>query len=135
MKLFYKIFLTCTLVLVASCSKEKEVVSEPKVEPVVEIAKPVVEKVEVIEKKPLVYSVQIGAFQNTNADIENANPDARIVSEDGLTKYRLGVFSTYQDASVFKKRNQSKYPDAFVVATNNEVRIDISEALSLSNED
>lgn len=134
MKYFYKVLLGCLLIFAASCSEKKEEISVPKVEPIIEIAEPVVEEELVEEIKPLVFTVQVGAFQNSNVTIESSNPDLNIVIEDGLTKFRLGQFSTYKDANNLKATILSSYSDAFIVATNNDVRIYIGDALALSNE-
>ena len=135
MKYFYKIVLISTVFLVISCSKEKKETPVLEVEPVIEVVEPVVEEVFVEEINPLVFSVQIGAFQNSNVTIEDSNLDINSVEEDGLTKYRLGQFSAYQEANDLKEKIRSSYPGAFIVATNNDVRISVSEALMLSNKD
>lgn len=134
MKHLYKVFLVSLLIFASSCSDKKEETPKPKVEPKIEITEPVVVEEPVEEVKPLVYTVQIGAFQNSNVTLENSNPELNIVYEDGLNKFRLGEFSTYKDASNLKSKILTSYSDAFIVATNNDVRIYIGDALSLSNE-
>ena len=134
MKYFYKVLLVCLLIFATSCSEKKEETQEPIVEPKVEIVEPVVEEEPVEEIRPLVYAVQIGAFENSNVAIENTNPNLNIIYEDGLNKFRLGQFSTYQEANSLKANILISYPDAFIVATNNDIKIDINEALALSNE-
>ena len=82
----------------------------------------------------LVYTVQIGAFKNRNTFIEESSEVQLIEEEDSLIKYRFGNFETYSDATIFKNTAQQLYPDAFIVPIHKGNRIDISQALELSNE-
>lgn len=134
MKHLYSLLLISLLVFISSCSKKKEEAPKPKIEPKVEIIEPVIEEELVVEKNPLIYFVQIGAYKNANVELENSVDDLHISHEDGLIKYRLGEFSTYKEAGNFKSKISTSYSDAFIVATNNDVRIYIGDALVLSNE-
>jgi hypothetical protein len=49
--------------------------------------------------------------------------------ENGLTKYRLGNFETYQEAREFRSQILNEYNDAFIQALENENPISILEAL------
>jgi len=82
----------------------------------------------------LVYTVQIGAFKNRNIFIEESSEVQLIEEGDSLIKYRFGNFETYSDATIFKQTAQQLYPDAFIVPIHKGSRIDISQALELSNE-
>lgn len=82
----------------------------------------------------LVYTVQIGAFKNRNSAIEESSEVQLVEERDSLIKYRFGNYRTYNDASTFKQTVQQLYPDAFIVPINKGQRIDISQALELSNE-
>ena len=82
----------------------------------------------------LVYTVQIGAFKNRNIFIEESSEVQLIEEGDSLIKYRFGNFETYRDATIFKQTAQQLYPDAFIVPIHKGSRIDISQALELSNE-
>ncbi len=82
----------------------------------------------------LIYTVQIGAFKNRNILIEESSEVQLIEEGDSLIKYRFGNFDTYSQATIFKLTAQQLYPDAFIVPIHKGNRIDISQALKLSNE-
>ena len=82
----------------------------------------------------LIYTVQIGAFKNRNTFIEESSEVQLIEEGDSLIKYRFGNFESYGDATLFKQTAQQLYPDAFIVPIHRGSRIDISQALELSNE-
>ena len=82
----------------------------------------------------LIYTVQIGAFKKRNIFIEESTEVQLIEEGDSLIKYRFGNFETYRDATFFKQTAQQLYPDAFIVPIHRGSRIDISQALELSNE-
>lgn len=114
--------------LFISCNKEKE---QPK--PATDTVPKDTIKEEVIpEEVPDVYvfTVQIGAFKNTNktlADITNVN----IYREDNLYKYRLGAFDSYREARKYRSQLRRSYPDAFVQALKNDTPLNIIEALQV----
>jgi hypothetical protein len=82
----------------------------------------------------LVYTVQIGAFKTRNTFIEKSPEVQSIKEEDSLIKYRFGNFKNYSEATILKKSAQQLYPDAFIVPIHKGIRINITQALELSNE-
>ncbi len=82
----------------------------------------------------LVYTVQVGAYSQSNREIEEDG--SVIISDEGddLVRYRFGQFDSYQEAQGFKNNMLGLYPDAFIVPINQGIRIDIREALVISNE-
>ena len=100
-------------------------VNEPKVEV---DSTPVVKKVE--PKSPiLVYTVQVGAYRNSNSGLSSVS-NIQISKEASLYKYRLGTFQTYKDAKRFRNKSLNNYPDAFVQALIDGKPVPISKALN-----
>lgn len=87
------------------------------------------EIVEIEDPKPtLVFTVQVGATKKRSsvyASIENI----QISQENGMFKYRLGSFNTYQEAKSFRKTIVHKFPGAFVQAVKNKQAVSIQEAI------
>lgn len=111
-----------------SCKKElknEDTILEKKVENEIVINP---EEKTTNESQKIVFTVQIAALENQNNELSNL-PNVKIYQENGLTKYRLGVFDSYIEAREFRKKILSKYEDAFVQALKNEVPINIQEAL------
>ncbi|ARV13691.1 SPOR domain-containing protein [Polaribacter sp. SA4-12] len=79
----------------------------------------------------LFYTIQIGAFKNENKILDSVDNIVK-TKENNLTKYRLGEFSTYEEAVEYKKMLLSVCNDAFIVPIKNGERIHIREALKLS---
>ena len=141
MKNYIKILLLNFLLILFSCNetkKNKETLSNKKVKDSIEYNNDVLEK-EISLKHPsefndiLIYTVQIGAFRKPKSILENKS-DVKSIKENSLIKYLLGNFETYKEATKFKNSILTSYPDAFIVPINKGTRIDITEALKLSNE-
>ncbi|MGY0407354.1 MAG: SPOR domain-containing protein [Polaribacter sp.] len=102
--------------------KEETTVVSPVKDSIVQVETPVVE----IPK--LIFMVQIAALKKENAVLQNIE-GIHAFSENSLIKYRLGNFSTYKEAKNFKKSLLNTYPDAFIQALENDVPINIKQAL------
>ena len=87
---------------------------------------------EMVEKeapKPtLVFTVQIGANKKESAVFSSID-NVQVSQENGMFKYRLGSFKTYQEAKSFRKTIVHKFPGAFVQAVKNKQAISIQEAI------
>ncbi len=122
-----KVFFLCFSFLFLFCSK-----TEKKQEKPVEVIQPKDSIVSVIEpmikENTLIFTVQIAALKNANQSLENLE-GVSLYSENSLTKYRLGAFSTYQEAKESCRTLRKKYQGAFVQALLNDKPIAISEAL------
>ena len=73
-------------------------------------------------------AIQIAALKNQNEDLEYID-GIKAYYENGLTKYRLGNFETYQEAREFRSQILNEYNDAFIQALKNDQPIFILEAL------
>ena len=138
----FKVLFFISFLMLISCSKkEKKVETSNKViaEKIINLDSTLLRK-GISLRHPsefdsiLVYTVQIGAFKNRNILIEESSEVQLIEEGDSLIKYRFGNFETYSDATIFKQTAQQLYPDAFIVPIHKGSRIDISQALELSNE-
>jgi hypothetical protein len=78
----------------------------------------------------LFFTIQIGAYKNENKTLETLD-NVATTKEGILTKYRLGEFSTYEEAVEYKNMLLSVCNDAFIVSIKNGERIHITEALKL----
>lgn len=77
----------------------------------------------------LFFTIQVGAFRNKNEGLENVKHIVITKENDAIFRYRLGQFSTYKEASEFKKIILNVCNDAFIVPIKNGERIHIREAL------
>lgn len=85
-------------------------------------------------QKGIFFSVQLGAFRaNVNTSKFSGIGSIYKSSESGLTKYFSGKFKKYSDAVSHSKTVKRKFPQAFIVAYRNGVRIPIDEARILNN--
>jgi len=84
----------------------------------------------------IVYSVQIGAFNNFKATLFSDDlAHLKEFKEGGLNKYALGNFITYAEAKVLKDDlRQLGFKDCFVIAQSYGQPVNIREALELSEE-
>lgn len=123
MKNFY-VLLFVTLLL--SCNNKKEEIITPPVEVKKEVVIEPTEPVEV--KNEIIFTVQIAAMKTNNTSFSSIE-NIKIFNENGLIKYRLGDFKTYDEAKKYKKYVRNNYPDAFVQALKNGYPIHITEAL------
>ena len=83
---------------------------------------------EIKQVPEIVFTVQVAALKRNNPTLTKLS-SIHVMDENGLKKYRLHSFSSYQEAKNFKKTIQSKYPDAFIQALKNGSPIDIHQAL------
>ena len=120
-------------ILLFSCGKkevkeEKNENTEPEVEQLVPKAEEVIETQyeEVIPK--INFTVQIAALENQNEMLLSID-GISTYNENGLTKYRLGDFETYQEARAFRRQILGEYKDAFIQALKSDKPITITEAL------
>lgn len=124
------IFIFLGMFIFFSCNKKEEKKEEKK--PTEQVVDSVPAKKEVtkqVKKAPeLVFTVQVAALKRTNSALANL-ANVKVMSEDGLSKYRLQSFTSYQEAKNYKKKIQSEYPDAFIQALKNGKPINIKEAL------
>ncbi len=86
------------------------------------------------------YRIQVAAFkkQKDPGEIPGSNQLGRPVKieyHQGLYKYTIGPFNTYNDASAYKEEllESSKVRDAFVTAYQNGIRMSVPKAMSLNN--
>lgn len=129
MKYFYT-FIFGVLFLI-SCGKNEIKKETIKTEnPIVlDTIKETVLEVEEIKKVPEIYfTVQIAALKNNDIVLKSIE-NIQTFEEDNLTKYRLGLFETYEEARNFRASILNRYDDAFVQALKNGVPINIKEAL------
>jgi len=84
----------------------------------------------------IVYSIQIGAFSNFKAKLFSDDLAHMKEYEDGgLNKYAIGNFLTYAEASILKNDlRRLGFKDCFIIAQSYGERVNIREALELSEE-
>jgi hypothetical protein len=83
----------------------------------------------------LIYKVQVGAFKNDiPADYyKKYTPITTELLDKKITRYMLGAFDEYNIAEAVKREILEKYPDAFIVAYLNAVRIQTTTARDIEN--
>lgn len=116
-------------VAIISCNKEpkKDDTNIDKIPVKDEVSLP--EKEVVIQENTLIFTVQIAALENKSTKFANL-PNVKIYQEEGLTKYRLGTFETYEAARDYRKKIINTYKGAFVQAIKNDAPIHIKKALN-----
>ena len=120
-----KIFLLSLLLIFISCGDKQEKKEEI---PVKKKEIPVKVVQEEVAEKPLVFSVQIGAFSKENPKFDVID-NVVVSNENGLFIYRLGTFETYKEARASRRKLRNLYSGAFVQALKNGKRVDIKSAL------
>jgi hypothetical protein len=93
-----------------------------------------------MEEKGLYYRIQLAAGRSV-IDIDSYFGDLDVTDnvsvevDNGWKKYTIGSFHTYSEASdrLTKIRNTTKVKDAFIVSYNNGKRIDLEEALKMTD--
>ncbi|MDX6747791.1 hypothetical protein SHK09_13395 [Polaribacter sp. PL03] len=123
MKHFFLIFLLITAFSTSAKNNAAEKESKPVI---VNKVSTIIENE--VENK-ILFTVQIAALHNENETFENLE-GVTIYIEDSFIKYRLGEFATYKEARAFRRSILSKYPDAFVQAIRDGLRVHIQDALS-----
>lgn len=89
-----------------------------------------------LEGETIVYSVQIGAFNNFKAKLFSDDlAHMKEFTEGGLNKYAIGNFITYKEATALKNDlRRLGFKDCFVIAQSYGQPVNIQEALQLSEE-
>lgn len=89
-----------------------------------------------LDAETIVYSVQIGAFNNFKAKLFSDDlAHMKEFQEGGLNKYSIGSFITYKEATALKNDlRRLGFKDCFVIAQSYGEPINIQEALQLSEE-
>ena len=124
------IYLVLIIALLLSCKKEKEEKKELDTTPVEFKKEQIIEQDETVAaKNEIIFTVQIAALRNENTTFSNIQ-NIKMYDENGLTKYRIGDFKTYQEAKKYRNQLQNTYPDAFIQALRDGVPIHITEALN-----
>ena len=88
------------------------------------------------KKDKVIFSIQISTYRNVSLEEfrEKMVNIGQYTFED-LKQFTLGEFESYTDATEFLKRvRKIGLPDAFIVATYNDQRIPITEAINKSND-
>ena len=88
----------------------------------------------------LVFKVQVGAFRKAISQklFKGFAPISAEKVRDDITRYRVGYFSTYENANKAKTQVRAlsnSYRDAFVVALNNGKKISLSQARTIQVND
>lgn len=83
----------------------------------------------------LIYKIQVGAFRKDLPPTyyKKYNPISTELLENNITRYMLGAFDQYILAEQIRQEVLGVYPDAFVVAYLNAVRIPTTTARDLEN--
>lgn len=83
----------------------------------------------------LIYKIQVGAFKKDLPDTyyKKYNPITTEMLGKNITRYMLGAFDEYILAEKVRQEILDKYPDAFVVAYLNAIRIKTSVARDVEN--
>ncbi|RPD98652.1 SPOR domain-containing protein [Aureibaculum marinum] len=89
-----------------------------------------------IVAETIVYSIQIGAFNNFKARLFSDNlTHMKEFTEGGFNKYAIGNFATYAEALVLKEDlKRLGFTDCFIIAQSYGNPVNIREALELSEE-
>lgn len=89
-------------------------------------------------KAAVVYTIQLGVFKDLNVEFNNEeNTNFNEVETENGNVYQIGTFTSYKTATNFKEEiRKIGLKDVFLVPYNKDKeRIDIKEALILSNEE
>lgn len=89
-----------------------------------------------INSNGVLFKVQISATKRSSVKSSNwfnskyqINTDVELSYHQGWKKYLIGNCALYREAKVLRSKTQEKIPDAFVVAYDNGMRVDIGDAL------
>lgn len=98
------------------------------VKPIVE---PIAKEQPKINNSGIIYSIQL-ASSKTKIDPTPANfkgfENVHIIQEDGWYKYSIFTSNTYKEIVAYHQKVKVKYPESFLVARKNGVKIPIQEA-------
>lgn len=100
------------------------------------IVEKVVEKAPISTKDKVIFSIQISTYKNVSLEeFRDKMVNIGQYTFEDLKQFTLGKFDSYTDATEFLKRiKKIGLHDAFIVATYNDVRIPITEAINRSND-
>jgi len=88
--------------------------------------------VTVIKPAETIFKVQIATSASpveTRPDNFSGLEDVVQLSSNGLYKYASGTFSNYDSAATYRKKIESDFPDAFVIAVKNNKILPLQEVL------
>jgi hypothetical protein len=90
-----------------------------------------------ISELPIVYSVQIGAYNNFKSDLFSQDfTHLNEFSQEGMNKFALGNYKTYKEAIDLRTDlKKLGFKDCFIIAQSYGKSISIKEALELSGEE
>jgi len=90
-----------------------------------------------ISELPIVYSVQIGAYNNFSSDLFSQDfSHLTEFSQEGMNKFALGNYKTYKEAVALRTDlKKLGFQDCFIIAKSYGKPISIKEALDLSGEE
>ncbi len=90
-----------------------------------------------IGELPIVYSVQIGAYNNFSSDLFSQDfSHLTEFSQEGMNKFALGNYKTYKEAvNLRTDLKKLGFKDCFIIAKSYGKPISIKEALDLSGEE
>lgn len=94
------------------------------------------EKEALSTKDRVIFSIQISTYKNVSLEeFRDKMVNIGQYTFEDLKQFTLGKFDSYTDATEFLKRvKKIGLHDAFIVATYNDVRIPITEAINRSND-
>jgi cell division protein FtsN len=90
-----------------------------------------------ISELPIVYSVQIGAYNNFRSDLFSQDfSHLNEFSEEGMNKFALGNYKNYKEAVQLRTDlKKIGFKDCFIIAQSYGKPVSIKEALDLSGEE
>ncbi|RUA06966.1 MAG: hypothetical protein DSY82_08905 [Flavobacteriia bacterium] len=90
-----------------------------------------------VSELPIVYSVQIGAYNNFSSDLFSEDfSHLTEFSQEGMNKFALGNYKTYKEAvNLRTDLKKLGFIDCFIIAKSYGKPISIKEALDLSGEE
>ena len=85
---------------------------------------------------PIVYGVQIGAYNNFSSNLISDDISQLETFEDsGFNKFAVGKFTTYKEAVLLREDlRRIGFKDCFIIAKSYGVPVEMKEALELSGE-
>ncbi len=85
---------------------------------------------------PIVYSVQIGAYNNFRSNLISEDiTQLETFEESGFNKYAVGKLTTYKEAVLLREDlNRIGFKGCFIIAKSYGVPVEMKEALQLSEE-
>lgn len=89
-----------------------------------------------IKYMPIVYSVQIGAYNNFSSNLISEDiTQLETFEEQGFNKFAVGKFKTYKEAVLLREDlTRIGFKDCFIIAKSYGLPVEMKEALELSGE-